>query len=144
MPLTSLHLCRLVEGMPLGIELAASWADLLSLEAIAAEIQANLDFLETDVRNISDRHRSIRAVFETSWKRLGRDEREVFAQLSVFRGGFTRKAALEVAGASLRQLARSVEQVVAAIQEVARSLPGTRVAAPVRGRATCQRSVGRE
>jgi predicted ATPase len=100
------RLCRLVEGMPLGIELAASWADLLSLKEIGAEIQANLDFLETDMRDVPDRHRSIRAVFETSWERLSQDEREVFARLSVFRGGFTRKAAQEVAGASLRQLAR--------------------------------------
>lgn len=99
------RICRLVEGMPLGIELAASWVDMLSLADIAAEIQQSLDFLETEVRNIPERHHSIRAVFDTSWQQLSETERDVFAQLSVFRGGFTREAAQEVTGASLRVLA---------------------------------------
>jgi predicted ATPase/DNA-binding SARP family transcriptional activator len=105
------RICRLVEGMPLGIELAASWVDMLSLADIAAEIQQGLDFLEKEVRNVPERHRSIRAVFDTSWGRLSEAEQDVFAQLSVFRGGFTREAAQEVTAtreglpASLRMLA---------------------------------------
>ena len=99
------RICRLVEGMPLGIELAASWVDVLSLVDIATEIQQNLDFLETEIRNISERHRSMRAVFDASWQRLSETEREIFALLSVFRGGFTKGAAKEVTGASLRMLA---------------------------------------
>jgi predicted ATPase/DNA-binding SARP family transcriptional activator len=99
------RICRLVEGMPLGIELAASWVELLPLADIAAEIQQSLDFLETEVRNIPERHRSIRAVFDTSWQQLSETERDILAQLSLFRGGFTRKAAQEVTGASLRVLA---------------------------------------
>jgi predicted ATPase len=97
--------------MPLGIELAASWMDMLSLADIAAEIQQGLDFLEKEVRNVPERHRSIRAVFDTSWGRLSEAEQDVFAQLSVFRGGFTREAAQEVTAtreglpASLRMLA---------------------------------------
>jgi serine/threonine protein kinase/Tfp pilus assembly protein PilF len=104
--LTSLtRICRLVEGMPLGVELAAAWVDILPLADIAAEIQQSLDFLETDVRNIPERHRSMRAVFDASWQRLSDSEQEIFAQLSVFRGGFTRPAAQEVTGASLKLLA---------------------------------------
>lgn len=105
------HICRLVEGMPLGIELAASWVDILSLADIATEIQHSFDFLETEMRNVPARHRSMRAVFDTSWQRLNESERVVFAQLSVFRGGFTRTAAQQVAvtpdgaPASLRILA---------------------------------------
>ena len=98
------HICRLVQGMPLGILLAAAWVEMLTPEEIAAEIQRSLDFLETDLRDVPLRQRSIRAVFDHSWRLLDEREREVFQGLSVFRGGFTREAAPEVVGASLRDL----------------------------------------
>jgi predicted ATPase/DNA-binding SARP family transcriptional activator len=98
------HICQLVQGMPLGILLAAAWVEMLTPEEIAAEIQQSLDFLETDLRDVPPRQRSIRAAFDHSWRLLEEREREVFQALSVFHGGFTREAALEVAGASLRDL----------------------------------------
>lgn len=94
-----------VGGMPLGIELAAAWVDVLSVADIGAEIAKSLDFLESEARGISDRHRSVRAVFDYSWAMLGEEERRTFSALSVFRGGFTREAAESVAGASIRNLA---------------------------------------
>ncbi|MCB8983489.1 MAG: protein kinase [Ardenticatenaceae bacterium] len=100
------RICRLVQGMPLGIELAASWVDMLALPEIAAEIQKSLDFLEAENRHQTDRHRSMRAVFDYSWQLLDAEERELLPQLSVFRGGFSREAAQVVANASLRALAR--------------------------------------
>jgi predicted ATPase/Tfp pilus assembly protein PilF len=98
------RICRLVQGMPLGILLAAAWVEMLSLEEIAAEIEKSLDFLESEQRDVPTRQRSIRAVFEYSWNLLTEDERAVFQKLSVFRGGFTREAAQIVAGANLRVL----------------------------------------
>ena len=95
----------MVEGMPLAIKLAAAWADMLSIGEVASEVTTTLDFLETESGGVPDRHRSVRAVFEYSWKMLGDEERRVFAALSVFRGGFTREAAETIAGASLRSLA---------------------------------------
>jgi DNA-binding SARP family transcriptional activator/predicted ATPase len=97
-------ICRLVGGMPLAIELSSAWVELLSPPEIAAEIRSSLDFLETDLGNIPDRQRSIRLVFESTWDRLAPTEQEVFQQLSVFRGGFTREAAQAVTGTSLRTL----------------------------------------
>src|SRR5690606_8111449 len=96
------HICRLVEGMPLGLLLAAAWIEVLTPAEIAAEIQRSLDFLETGLRDVPERQRSIRAVFDHSWRLLDEREREVFAALSVFRRGFTREAAWEVCGAELR------------------------------------------
>jgi len=104
------RICQLVEGMPLGVELAAGWVDTLSLEDIAAEIQDNLDFLETDARDIPSRHRSMRAVFNASWRQMTPEEQESFPGLSAFRGGFTRQAAQAVAGASLRLLNKLVNK----------------------------------
>jgi predicted ATPase/DNA-binding SARP family transcriptional activator len=98
------RICRLVDGMPLGILLAAAWAEMLTPTEIAAEISWGLDFLETDLRDVPERQRSMRAVFDHSWNLLAEREQEVFQALSVFRGGFTREAAQEVTGASLREL----------------------------------------
>ena len=71
---------------------------------IAAELVHSLDFLETELRDLPERQRSMRAVFDYSWRLLSGQEQTVFQQLTVFRGGFTRKAAETVAGASLRML----------------------------------------
>ena len=101
-------ICRQVEGMPLGIELAAGWVDLLSPAEIAAEIQRSLDFLATEARNVPNRQHSLRAVFDSSWERLSEVEQAVFARFSVFQGGFTRQAAEVVTGVSLRLLSALV------------------------------------
>ncbi len=98
------RICRLVGGMPLGILLATAWLTMLTPAEIAAEIAANLDFLETDMRDVPDRQRSMRAVFDHSWSLLTGREQEVFQGLSVFRGGFMRDAAQAVSGPTLRGL----------------------------------------
>jgi len=105
-----IRICRLVGGMPLGIELAASWVRALSCEAIAGEIERSLDILETPARNVEPRHRTMRAAFAPTWERLSDRERDVFMKLSVFRGGFTREAAAAVAGTTLRTLSALVDK----------------------------------
>ncbi len=97
-------LCRLVRGMPLGILLAASWIDTLSVAEIAEEIQLSFDFLEGEMRDLPERQRSLRAVFEHSWKLLGETERAAMRCFSIFHGGFTREAAQQVAEAALKTL----------------------------------------
>lgn len=98
------HLCQAVQGMPLGLVLAAAWVEVLPLQEIVAEIRQSLDFLETDRRDVPERHHSLRAVFDYSWNSLNQEEQSLFARLSIFRGGFTRQAAQVVTGASLRNL----------------------------------------
>jgi serine/threonine protein kinase/predicted ATPase/DNA-binding SARP family transcriptional activator len=98
------RICRLAEGIPLAILLAASWVELLAPRDIAREIEAGFGFLETDLRDVPERHRSMRAVFDASWRLLGKRERMVLRGLSAFRGGFTRAAAQAVTRASLRDL----------------------------------------
>jgi predicted ATPase/DNA-binding SARP family transcriptional activator len=99
------HICRLVEGMPLALELAAAWVSALPCSSIAAEIERNLAFLVARRRNAPERHRSMRAVFVSSWDLLDPEEQRVFMGLAVFRGGFTADAAERVAGASPATLA---------------------------------------
>ena len=107
-----IRICYLVHGMPLGILLAAAWIDLLSPQEIADEIEKSLDFLATDLHDVPDRQRSIQALFEHSWRRLTESERTAFMKLSVFRGGFTREAAQDVAGASLKLLSALVNKAL--------------------------------
>jgi len=106
------HVCRLVEGMPLAIELAGTWSRILSPAEIAEEIEGSLDALSASVRDLPERHRSMRAVFDHSWQRLSAREQQVLAQLSVFRGGFSRQAAEQVAGASLPILSTLVNRTL--------------------------------
>ncbi len=106
------RICRLVQGMPLAILLAASWVDLLKVGEIAEEVSQGIDILESQWRDLPERQRSIRAVFEGAWRRLRPTEAEALAKLSVFRGGFTRRAAEQVAGTSLRTLSALVNKAL--------------------------------
>jgi predicted ATPase/DNA-binding CsgD family transcriptional regulator len=105
-----IRVCRLVEGIPLAIELAASWVRALSCQAIGEEIERNLDFLATSLHDAPEKHRSMRAVFAHSYDLLTAQQQQVFGKLTVFRGGFRREAAHSVAGASLATLAALVDK----------------------------------
>ncbi|GIK38433.1 MAG: transcriptional activator [Chloroflexota bacterium] len=102
------QICRLLEGMPLGIELAAAWIRGLSCREIVHEIEHNRDFLTTRTRSVPERQTSLRAVFNYSWGFLSEEEQAVYKKLSVFAGGFTLEAALQVAEATVQTLANLV------------------------------------
>ncbi len=104
------RICRLVEGSPLALELAASWVRAMPCEAIADNIQHDLDFLTTDQRDVPQRHQSMQAVFDHSWHLLTEVERATFPKLAMFRGGFTADAATDIAGASIQILARLIDK----------------------------------
>ena len=98
------RLIRIVEGSPLAIVLAVSWVDVLSVTDIADEVAKSMDFLATDMQDLPRRQRSVRAVFDYSWRLLSEAEQTLFSSLSRFHGGFTRADAEAVAGAGLPQL----------------------------------------
>ena len=104
------RICRQAQGIPLALLLASAWIEVLSPAEIAAEIEQDIDFLATDWQDVLQRQRSMRAVFDRSWRLLTGREREICQGLSVFRGGLTREAAGAVTGASLRDLKRLVER----------------------------------
>lgn len=97
-------ICQLVQGMPLAIELAAAWTAVLSPAKIISEMRRTLDFLTSEMHDLPLRQRSMRAVFDTSWRLLSSTEQTVFQRLSIFRGGFTLAAAQAVAGATVPNL----------------------------------------
>jgi predicted ATPase len=103
-------ICRINQGLPLGILLTAAWANVLTPGQIITEIQSSLDFLAVDWHDLPDRQHSLRATFDHSWRLLKESERSIFLRLAVLRGSFTSERALQVAGVSLENLKSLIEQ----------------------------------
>lgn len=87
-----LDICRIVEGMPLGLELAASWLQLSSCQQVADLLAEDVALVESTLRDIPERHRNLDRVFEQSWQLLSELEQSVLSQLAIFRGGFDKEA----------------------------------------------------
>jgi len=100
-----LHICRLVAGLPLGIELAAAWVRGFSCRQIADELERNLDFLRRAQPHGPARQQSLRATFDYSYALLSEVERRLLRKLSIFQVGFDQVAAQRVADADLSTLA---------------------------------------
>lgn len=104
------QICEIVGGLPLALLLAASWGRALDCEEIVQEIRRGIGFLRSQQKAFPERHSSMQAVFDYSWRLLSDHEQAVLRKLSLFRGGFDRNAALEVAGADLTLLAGFIDQ----------------------------------
>jgi predicted ATPase/DNA-binding CsgD family transcriptional regulator len=103
------QICRCLDGLPLAIELAASWIRVLSAQDILKQVEQSLDFLSSSEPTLAPRHRSMRAVLDYSWRRLAGEQQRVFATLAVLSGSFSREAAETVAETSLSSLAALAE-----------------------------------
>jgi predicted ATPase/class 3 adenylate cyclase len=91
-------ICRRLDGIPLALELAAARTRALSVEAIAARLDDRFKLLVTGDRTVLPRQRTLRALIDWSYDLLSGAERQLFARLSVFAGGWTLEAA-EAVGA---------------------------------------------
>lgn len=105
-----IEICRLVEGMPLALELAAAWLRVLSAAEIVQEIKRDLGFLATTGRHVAERHRSLQVVFDHSWRLLTAPEQQLLAQLAIFAGSFSREAATAVTQATLPLLTALIDK----------------------------------
>ncbi len=104
------RVCGFVDGMPLALELAAAAVSHHTCADIAAQLEHNLNFLETTLRDVPARQRSMRAVFDYSWNLLSEHERAVWRKLAVFHGGWTRDAARAIADAAATELNALVDK----------------------------------
>ncbi|MCG8352714.1 MAG: AAA family ATPase [Chloroflexales bacterium] len=114
------QICRIVAGMPLAIKLAAAWLRVMPIQRVVTEVQHNLDFLSTDMRDIPPRQRSIRAVFDSTWEVLKPDEQCAFQALSVFHESFSAEAAAAVACASPYLLANLIDKSLVQVEHAGR------------------------
>lgn len=106
------RICTLVEGMPLGIELAAAWLKVMTCTQIAQEVARGLDILTAQYQNMPARQRSMRVVMAHSWALLTGDEQAALARLAIFRGQFRREAATAITGTAFLTLATLVEKAL--------------------------------
>ncbi len=109
------RLCRRLDGMPLALELAAARLRVLPLPRIVERLDDACALLVTTNRDAVPRHATLRATLDWSYELLPEAERDMFARLSVFRGGFTLEAAAAVIadgdeGLALDLLARLVDK----------------------------------
>ena len=104
------HICGRLGYLPLAIELSAAWVHVFTCAEIADEIEHNLHFLTTSLRDIPERHRSLYAVYDHSWRLLSLAEQMAFARLAVFRGRFTQEASELVAEVALPTLSSLVDK----------------------------------
>lgn len=93
-------ICRLVAGLPLGIELAAALLQSYAVSRLATILAENLGVLAISARDLPERHRSLQAAFETSWRLLSDPKKRALALSTVFRGSFTANAARDLTGAA--------------------------------------------
>lgn len=116
------RICQMVDGSPLGLELAAAWVKMYACADIAAEMERSLDFLsgQTPTQAQPERLQNLRAAFEYSWRLLSETERGAFRRMAVFRAGFDREAAAQVGGAGLALLSALMDH------SLLRRLPGGR------------------
>src|SRR5262249_28527688 len=114
------RLCRLLEGMPLGIELAAHWVGHYTPDEIAATLQRDLAFLVARTHDVPERQRSLQAVFTPTWTLPTGGGQQALARLSVFRGSVDRAAAQAVAAVAPTTLATLVDKSLLRRLEVGR------------------------
>lgn len=87
------EICRLLEGIPLALEMAAPRLKLLSPQALLVRLEGRLQVLVGGALDLPERQRSMRATIEWSYKLLSPAERALFRRLAVFVGGWTLSAA---------------------------------------------------
>ena len=112
------RICRLTEGLPLGIELAVTLLEDSDAATVARRITQDAAALSADYLDIAPHQRSIQLVFEQSWGRLSPAEQSALSRLSMFESeGFSRAAALHVAGAEWRTLGALVRKSLVSSSE---------------------------
>ena len=117
------QICDRLEGLPLAIELAASWVRVVSPRDLLSCLSESID-TESSGAAVETRHRSMHRVLDSTWQWLSETDRSVATALGAFRGGFTREAAQTVTGASLSTLATLTERAL--IQRLPDTLGGSR------------------
>ena len=114
-----IRICTLLDGLPLGIELASAWVRNLSCQEIADSLSKNLDIVPTKRPDLPERHRSLRAAFNHSWGLLSEADRHAITRLSIFSHGFSAEAAKKLADVTPSMLAGYADRSILTSQ-----LPG--------------------
>ncbi len=94
------RLCRQLDGLPLAIELAAARAGILGAAEIARRLRGDAGLLRNPSRSAPERHQTLQATLEWSYRLLSEQEQVLFRRLSCFSGSFSLPAAEAVTAVS--------------------------------------------
>lgn len=86
-----------LDRLPLALMLAAGLVDHLDPAEILALVWTDPDALESDMRDLPERHRSIRNLFASNWQLLPDEQQQILAHCSLFAASFSRAAVVAVA-----------------------------------------------
>lgn len=114
------RICHLVEGLPLGLQMAASLIEYRSCRDVAAALEQNISDLEIEALDLPERHQSLRAAFDYSYDLLDEELQQLLAQLSIFHGRFTAEAVAEIVGGTVAELGRLVSRSLIRFEPPAR------------------------
>jgi predicted ATPase/class 3 adenylate cyclase len=102
-------LCRLLDNLPLAIELAAARTPLFSVDELSERLARTFDLLQAG-RGVEQRHRTLQAAIDWSYRLLDDEEQRIYRALAVFRGGCTVEALEAVAEARLETIASLLDK----------------------------------
>jgi predicted ATPase/class 3 adenylate cyclase len=103
------EICRRLDGLPLALELAASRVKVLDPPLLLERLAKRLPVLTGGARDAPERHQTLRATIEWSYALLEEHLQRLFHRLSVFAGTFSLKAAEEIAGAEIDEIAGLID-----------------------------------
>ena len=86
------EICERLDGLPLGIELAAVRVNVLTPQEILPRLDERLKLLTSGPRSLPERQRTLRGAIDWSYQLLEEPERRLFARLAAFQGGGTLEA----------------------------------------------------
>jgi predicted ATPase len=92
------EICTRLEGIPLSLELAAARITSQTPGQIAHALRQSFTDLKSHQRGLSERHRSLRTVIETSLQLLPEEVRAFFFALALFQDGWTIEMAQTMTG----------------------------------------------
>src|SRR5690606_22391177 len=104
------RICAHVEGLPLAIELAASWLRAMTPGQVPAELESGYELLAADLADLPARHRSLETVLDKTWEDLTDVKRQTLQRLSLFVDGCTLEAGQAVTESHLSTLLSLVNQ----------------------------------
>ena len=125
-------ICKVLDGMPLALELAAARVRLLSADEILARLERPLDVLAGGQADLPPRQRTLRATIDWSHELLTEEQQALFARLAVFAGGFTLEAVESVCGTTLDPFAALLDCGLLLREQPAWGPPRFRMLVPVR------------
>lgn len=103
------RVCRLVEGLPLALELAAACLRTYSLAQLCERLASNLNILQAEFVDLPERHRNLLRMFETSWDELTSSEQTALTRLAALPGGFNQATAQSIGGLSAGEIEKLLE-----------------------------------